>query len=229
MNYPARCLAASAVLPSQLGPGVFETLRVEQGRALEWQRHHARLKQGAQALGLRLRGDEALELERYLGDLAIQNCAVRLALHPGLEHSSLLLQARPIRAVPAAGVVLRAFPECVLEPDPLCIYKRTERELYDRAWAAAQAHGAFDGLLADSEGHWVECATANLHACIDGEWWSPGARQGVLPGLFRERFLSPLGSWREAAIPSALLRQASAIWITNSVLGAVRVARIEGL
>lgn len=229
MNYPDRWLGASATVPLDLGPGVFETLRVEQGRALEWERHHARLERGALALGLNLRGDETEQLQRYLTEFAIQTAAVRLALHPGLGQASLLLTARAIRSVPPAGVRLRAFPECVLEPDPLCLYKRTERGPYARAQAAALAHSVFDGLLTDGEGRWVECSTANLHARIGGEWWSPGASQGVLPGLFRERFLSQVGGWREAAISSADLQRASEVWITNSVLGAVRVAAIEGL
>lgn len=229
MNYPTWCIGPSTTPASELAPGVFETLRVERGRALEWERHQARMQRGAMALGFCLRGDERAQLERYLSELAIQSAAVRVALHPGSSAAHLLLAARPIRKVPAEGVTLRAFPECVLQPDPLCLYKRTARGVYARAQAAALDHAVFDGLLADPQGRWVECSTANLHARIRGEWWSPGARQGVLPGLFRERFLDQRGAWHEAAISTADLRQASEVWITNSVLGAVRVAAIQGL
>lgn len=229
MNYPTWFIGASATPATEQAPGVFETLRVEQARALEWERHHARMQRGALALGFCLRGDETEQLERYLSELAIQNAAVRVALHPGLGAANLLLSARPIRTVPAEGVTLRAFPECVLKPDPLCLYKRSARGVYAHAQAAAMDHGVFDGLLADPQGRWVECSTANLHARIRGEWWSPGARQGVLPGLFRERLLGQWGAWREAAISTADLQQASEVWITNSVLGVVRVARIQGL
>lgn len=206
--------------------GVFETMRLRAGGILRLDSHLARLERGAHALGFALRGDERSELERYVQAHGLMDCALRLALEPGPDTVHLSIAARTPRSVPAEGVWLVPLDAPRLARDPLCIHKRTERGLYEFAHALAAGQGAFDAVLLDPEGNLVECATANLHALIDGQWWSPGAREGALPGLEREDFLGRCGPWREAAIPPGALRRAEAVVLTNSVLGEIPVHAI---
>lgn len=212
-----------------LGPGVFETMRVRCGAVEELDRHLARLERGARALGFGVRGDERAEIERYLLAQGLWDCALRLALEPDARGVHCTLSARAPRSVGPEGVRLVLLEAVRLRYDPLCVHKRTQRGLYEFALAFAQGQGAFDAVLLDEAGALLECATANLHARIEGEWWSPGAPQGVLPGLEREKFLQQFGVWREVAVPREDLLRAEALCLSNRVLGVLPVAAIEGL
>ena len=231
MNAPDWLDGREQARPVDLGPGVFETMRLVDGRMRRLERHLARLERGARAHGFALRGDECEQLERYIAAHSLRDGVVRLALEPGAkgEHVHISLSARAARSVPAEGVTLLLVDAPRLPLDPDCVHKRTRRGLYELALARARVEGAFDALLLDPTGQAVECATANLHARIDGLWWSPAGPQGALPGLEREEFLARVGPVREAAIPLSLLRQADAVRLTNSVLGEVEVSAIRGV
>ncbi len=231
MNAPDWIDGREQPRPDDCGPGVFETMRLAEGLLRRLERHLARLERGARAHGFELRGDEREQLERYIAAHALRDGVVRLALEPGAkrEQVHLSLSARAARCVPAEGATLLLVDAPRLPLDPDCVHKRTRRGVYELALARARAEGAFDALLLDGEGQAVECATANLHARIEGVWWSPGAPQGAFPGLEREDFLTRVGSAREAAIPLSLLQKAVAVRLTNSVLGEVEVSAIPGI
>jgi branched-chain amino acid aminotransferase len=217
--------------PVDLGPGVFETMRLVGGRVRRWERHLARLERGARAHGFDLRGDEVSQLERYIRAHGLREGVLRLALEPSADARGvhLSLAARVARSVPEAGVRLIVVQAPRLSLDPFCIHKRTRRGLYEHASAQARAQDAFDAILTDEAGHWVECATANLHVFAEGIWWSPGAPQGALPGLEREDFLARAGMYKEQAVPPDLLPRVEAMCLTNSVLGTVKIQTVEGL
>jgi branched-subunit amino acid aminotransferase/4-amino-4-deoxychorismate lyase len=216
--------------PDDCGPGVFETMRLVDGAVRRLDRHLARLERGARAHGFDLRGDEVLQMERYIRAHALREGVLRLALEPSADAGRvhLSLAARAARSVPEAGVRLIVVQAPRLPLDPFCIHKRTRRGLYEHASAQARAQHAFDAILTDEAGHWVECATANLHVFAEGVWWSPGAPQGALPGLEREDFLARAGAYREQAVPPDLLPRVEAVCLTNSVLGTVKILTVEG-
>ncbi len=100
--------------------------------------------------------------------------------------------------------------------DPFVRHKTTQRTVYDRA--RAEHPRADDVLLWNQWGDVTETTLANvLFDFGGGQWLTPVADCGLLPGVFREHLLAA-GRIREAVIPlERVLRRKPALLLINSV------------
>jgi para-aminobenzoate synthetase / 4-amino-4-deoxychorismate lyase len=99
--------------------------------------------------------------------------------------------------------------------DTLWLYhKTTQRQLYEAARAARP--DCDEVLLWNERGELTEATTANLVLELDGELVTPAADSGLLPGTFRAELLDR-GEIVERIVPVAALRQATAVYLINSV------------
>ncbi|MFH1742699.1 MAG: aminodeoxychorismate synthase component I, partial [bacterium] len=76
------------------------------------------------------------------------------------------------------------------DPSDLFSYhKTTRREAYDADWRKAHEEGYFDLIYLNTNGEVTEGAITNLIANIDGRWFTPPLRSGLLPGIWRAQKL----------------------------------------
>ena len=108
-------------------------------------------------------------------------------------------------------------------------HKTTQRDLYDREFAAVREKGLFDIFFCNTDGEVTEGCITNIILFKDGSYWTPSVRCGLLAGVMRDYLLRdrerPL---RERVITIEDVRAADALFLCNSVRGVVQVQLQEG-
>ncbi|HRV79603.1 MAG TPA: bifunctional anthranilate synthase component I family protein/class IV aminotransferase [Thauera sp.] len=215
---------------SALDPGfaLFETMyATREAGVRQLDRHLARLEASAAALDFVF---ERASVEAALGgQLAALPPAtpsrLRLALH---KDGRLELTAAALEALPPGAVTVLLAERPLDDPHGLGAYKTTLRARYDEGLRAALAAGAFDTLFFDSASRLTEGGRSNVFLLLDGEWRTPPAGRGVLPGTMRAALLEdPAWAAREAELRVEDLLRAQRIVLTNALRGAVE-ARLAG-
>ncbi|WP_157263516.1 aminodeoxychorismate synthase component I [Azohydromonas aeria] len=198
---------------------LFETLRACQPEGFNHlDRHLARLRRSAQALGFEL--DEALARSRL--------DAVLNALPPGVPHRVRLALAHDGRisvthaplAPLNAGPVGLLLAEAPLTPSPLSRHKTTLRSRYDAGVRAAEAAGAFDTLFFTPDGRLIEGGRSNVFVRLEGRWWTPPLADGALPGVMREVLMAELDA-AERTLRREDVQNAQDLTVCNALRGAL--------
>ncbi len=208
----------------EMEPGLtlFETLRVQHGRAVRLPQHLQRLQASARALGFACdAATVANTLAAYLQTLdPAQSYRLRLDLqHNGdvrLQHSVL-----GARAVGPAGLVLSATPVPAQEA-ALLNHKTSLRSAYDAAIQKAIACEAFDAVFLNDRGEVCEGARSSLFVQLDGRWWTPPLRCGVLAAVMRQRLLQRHPQIGEKALGLDDVLSAQALVVCSSLRGLQR-------
>jgi branched-chain amino acid aminotransferase len=211
-----------------VGDGLYEIIRVRDGRLLRVDRHFARLGDGLRFLDIRLKVDENALTGAMLAVLQanqLSDAALRLTVSRGVAAYGLLPDptSRPT-------VVISAAPYVVPTPARVMVATATRRNAaspasriktiscLDSILARQEAarHGADDAILMNCEGWVAEATAANIFAVIDGVLVTPPIRDGALPGVMRAAVMShmPLG---ECSLSVDDLARAGEIFLTSSL------------
>jgi len=169
----------------QFGLGVFETIVVHDGRALESRAHVDRLFACAEKLGVSLpaRGDLLAALSRAaagveggLGWLrVIASRSGRCAVFAGRMDPT--EEGRSVRAV------LLPWRRC--PADALAGLKSLNYAANVLGLEEARRRGADEGIWLNTRGHLAEGCSANLFVVKRRAVYTPAARDGILPGIVR--------------------------------------------
>ncbi|HYD81175.1 MAG TPA: aminodeoxychorismate synthase component I [Paucimonas sp.] len=132
-----------------------------------------------------------------------------------------------IRGAPLAPlsepVRVMAAPYATDAGDVFLRHKSTVRGRYDAAWQAAEAQGAFDMLFFNRAGELTEGARSNVFVKLDGRWYTPPLRSGLLPGVMRSVLLEdPAWNAAERRLTRDDLRAAQEVVVCNALRGALR-------
>jgi para-aminobenzoate synthetase/4-amino-4-deoxychorismate lyase len=195
------------------GAGIFETIRVEGGRALWLDRHVARLRASAAALYGAAPGDELDAcIARVLSATPEEPCRLRITHVPGEAPQAALAPLG--RAASRAPVSLRPWTL----PGGLGQHKWLDRRLVD---AAAARLGATP-LIVEPDGEVLEAAWANVWALEGRRLLTPPADGRLLPGVTRARLLEHAGlDAAEERLSLERLAGADAIVLTSALRLAV--------
>ena len=229
----------------QYGDGLFETLRVKNGRARFLDAHLARLDQGCTRLGIPFASSRDLrqELERAAAlapDLAIVKLIVTRGsaarrgyapVSPIEPRRVLTLFAAP--AMPAtwrAGVDLRiATLRLALNPQ-LCGIKHLNR-LENVLAASEPDHAAkFESLLLDRDNHVIAGTMTNVFVVNGGRVVTPPVERCGVAGVMRGIVLRECPRLGIECSPGELtlagIEAADEVFITNVRIGVVPVRRV---
>ena len=238
LNGKLRSDHAAAISPLHegflYGHGLFETIKIVEGRPVFLPAHHARLTASALALDL----PYALPLAELRGRIlavvnanALREGSTKVVVFNQEDSAGELIVTRPI--VYSAETYARGFR---LQT------RRTGQRINDlsghktlnyleniRARRAAIAAGCDEMLFIDSSGHVIEGAGTNIFIVRDGVALTPPLSAGPLPGIARAQVLALLGPdrAREAPVDIALLHNATEVIVTNALMGVMPVSRIE--
>lgn len=220
-----------------LGDGVFETLRVEDGRPLLLRRHLRRLEAALETISL---GIDLAEVERRIveaaQDLGAGSGSLRASISRGPGPRGLLPPE-----VPRPTVIVRAGPAGPRQSAPVTAIisqiRRNEGSPLSRikslsyqeevlARMEAGARGADDAIMLNNEGEAASTSMANLYALKDGSWVTPPLRAGLLPGIVRSVLLD------EGAVEEGVLTvddlHAFPLARSNSLVGVEPLGLIGG-
>jgi branched-chain amino acid aminotransferase len=220
-----------------LADGVFETLRVREGRPLWLADHLARLHRGAALLGIAVPLDD-LEIEAGLAALLAgygsTDAALRLTLTRGvsarrglwppgdLVRPTFLATVGPLPHGRALSAVVAGSTRRN-ERSPLAGIKSLNYGDQLLARREAEARGTDEALLLNTAARLACASVSNVFLKLDGRWWTPPVADGALPGIARERLIR-LARVEERSFSGAELRHTDAMVTTNSLRHASIVA-----
>ncbi|WP_042695695.1 aminotransferase class IV [Azospirillum sp. B506] len=222
-----------------LGDGLFETIRIKDGKPRHLPRHLDRLRDGVGLLRLQL-PDTVAELTdamtALIGATGVTDGVLRLTLSRGTGARGVLppADARPTllmtvapaahMTAPVAAVIARSTRRN--EHSPLSRLKSLNYLDSILARQEAAERGADEALLLNAAGRLAESSVASLFLSIGGRLLTPPIADGALPGIRRALILERHGAEEEALTPDDLARADEAI-LTNS-LGLRPLLAVDG-
>jgi len=229
------------------GDGLFETIRVCHGKPFRWAQHLERLQRGAGFLKLRLPFSPDA-LRDFAAQLIEQNqrpeSLLRITLSRGVgprgyspkgaDHPSTVMSLHP-----APDIDLKNPPQWSLitssvrlpANEPLAQFKTCNKLPQIVARAEADADGADEALLLNTDGEVVEAASSNLFWIENNTVCTPPLVSGILPGVTRAVVLEicqKLGlATRETNIIPEGLQQVQGVFLSLSSWGIVEAMTLD--
>ena len=244
---------AEAVIPINdrgflLGDGLFETLRVVNGRPFRMAQHLERLTRGLDFIKIKLPFTPK-ELQKFAAVLIERNqlpdSILRLMITRGpaprgysTKNSGPPTVLMTLSPLPAANPdeplqwSLVTSPFRVPASDALASFKTTSKMLNILARADAEERGADEALLLNTNGEAAEAAGGNLFWVYQERICTVPTGRGVLPGITRAIVLEICQSLgfetNKRVVKPEMLRNAEGIFITTSAFGIVPVVSFDG-
>ncbi|MCL5257030.1 MAG: aminotransferase class IV [Chloroflexi bacterium] len=232
-----------------LGDGVFETMLALNGKVVGLTRHLGRLRYSAGVIGLDVPFDDpelVHGIKEAVTACGLSEATVRLTTSrgpgPGLEPPQTTSPTTVASVVPHTGMLhgaesagIRMVTSSIRRNDTSPLSRIKSLNYLDNVLARAEArrHGVEDALLLNTKGL-VACGTAsNIFVVVKGAIMTPPMRAGVLPGITRSYILelaSRLGiACEEAEICPEVFRDATEVFLTNSLTGVLPVIEIDNM
>src|SRR5215468_2165198 len=183
------------------GDGLFEGIRIFNGKTFRWEQHMERFQRGADFLRIAVPfSAEAMRefANRLIAENQMPNSLLRLTLSRGVgprgyspknaERPTLVMATYPMAAVePSNPPAWRIFISSFKLPagEPLARFKNLNKLPQVLARAEADAEGTDEALLLNSDGYVVEGSTSNLFWIRNGTVCTPPLPSGILPGVTR--------------------------------------------
>jgi branched-chain amino acid aminotransferase len=210
-----------------MGDGLFETLRVDDGRPRDVDSHLDRLLAGLTRIGIDLPEDRPV-LTRAVASVAEAAprpvARMRITITRGRTR---LVTVAPHTA-PSGSVAAILLPEPWIDSrSPIAGLKSLSYQANRLALARAEQAGAFEALLLNESGRLAEGSRSNILVRLAGRLFTPPVEDGCLPGTVRRRLLE-LGLVAERSLRPEDLREALEVLLTNSLIGVLPVGRIDG-
>jgi branched-subunit amino acid aminotransferase/4-amino-4-deoxychorismate lyase len=214
------------------GLGLFETIKVLNGRPVLFPDHFERLRRSACELGLAFIASAA-EMRARCEQCLSANClgegSLKVVVFKDTDGPGELIVAREKTYLPEhyeRGFALKTFPGGQRE-GKLFGLKSLNYMGNLQAKQAAKAAGCDEALFIDSAGLMLEGSTSNVFVVKGGEVLTPPLDGRILPGIARHRVRQLLKNGRECAVPVQQLSGADEVFVTNALLGVMPVAAVD--
>ena len=230
------------------GDGLFETMRVINGRTFRFAQHLERMVRGADYLKIPLPFTPK-ELEAFAAQLIEQNAMSDAVLRVTLTRGSGERGYTPAHTEkPLLVMTLHPLPEQrddsglrwsmitssyhIPASGAISSFKTTSKILHVFARIEAHERGADEALLLNTNGEVAETAGGNIFWVFQDKICTVPTGCGVLPGITRAVVLEvcqALGlETNKRVIKPQHLRNAEGIFVTQSVLGIVPIVAFDG-
>jgi branched-chain amino acid aminotransferase len=225
-----------------VGDGVFETIRVYDGRPFAWTRHLDRLAHSARGLGLAVPDPDALRAAADAVLAANGHTEARLRVtvtggvaplgsERGSSDPTVIIASSALNAwPPSVDVVI--VPWVRNDRGATAGLKTTSYAENVRALAFAHEHHAGEAIFANTRDELCEATGSNVFVVRDGAVRTPPGSSGCLLGVTRALVLE-LGSQRGVQIselPLSLdaLREADEAFLTSTTREVQPIATVDG-
>ena len=204
--------------------GLFETIRIENQEALNFDLHLKRLSDSAKILGIPFNHHEAIhQIELACQNLNSNVQRMRLELS---YLGEIFLQVSALRELGPHNRLIWAkdlgISEVMDSNDSLLNHKVTRRTSYDLAWKRAEEIGSFDAIFTNEKGEVTEGGRSNIFIKRNGSWITPPTSSGCLPGIMRSIILKdPQWNAIEKIISIQDVEGADEIILTNALRGII--------
>jgi branched-subunit amino acid aminotransferase/4-amino-4-deoxychorismate lyase len=213
--------------------GCYSSARACGGRVWHAERHAQRLARDARLLGL---GEvDAASVLALLQELALptrDGADTRVRVEVQLDGVFGIRVAGTSSPIGDDAPTWRCVAAAAAHPgaSPTSSAKRSDRSLYEAAFAAAREAGVEEALLFDAVGRLVEGTRSNVIVVRrDGAVVTPALESGAQAGLARGLLIERVALLREAAVSREELATSREILATNAVRGVRPVLSFDGL
>ncbi|BBL78183.1 2-keto-4-methylthiobutyrate aminotransferase [Rubrobacter xylanophilus] len=231
-----------------LGDGLFETMLCREGGVPLLARHLARMRRGAEVLGMHLPPETELAgaVARTVKANGLQDGAVRLTVSRGVPEVRGLLPTGRERATVVVQAHPYAYPEELYRRGMeaiTCGIRRNERSPLARikslsylenvlARREAAVRGADEAILLNTADMLAGASAANVFLVRGGGLITPEVDAGALPGVARGVVLELAGRLglevEERPVEPGELAAAEGCFLTNALMGIMPVRRVDG-
>jgi aminodeoxychorismate lyase len=228
------------------GDGLFETMRVTNGKPFRMAQHLERMVRGADFMKIKMPFTPK-ELQQFAEELIEQNhlpdsiLRVTVTRGPGERGYSPKGADKPCAVMtlypapapdfaPEWSLVTSSFR--IPASDPLSSFKTTSKLVHVMARAEAEEKGADEALLINTNGEVAETAGGNLFWIYHDKICTVPTGRGVLPGITRAVVLEICQTMglqtNKRVIKPEGLKNSEGIFITQSALGIVPITTLDG-
>jgi aminodeoxychorismate lyase len=228
------------------GDGLFEAIRIVNGKPFRWPEHMQRLSQGADFLKIKLPFSPA-QLLAFALELITKNqipdSLLRLTLSRGIGAPGYSPKGA---GKPVLVMSLRPAPKITPKPpqwklitssfhlpanDLIAHFKTCNKLPQVLSRAEADAAGADEALLSNTDGFVIEGASSNLFCIKAGVMYTPPLKAGILPGVTRAAVFEITSRLKipvhEKNIRLQQLARADGIFLSLSSLGIVEAKSLD--
>ena len=206
------CLVKGKFVETQRRFDLIETMRFDPHEGVAGlDRHLARMRASAEALGFRFDRHEARN-DLQAATFRAGPSRVRLLL---ARTGVFAIELRPLPAPPEAPVAVALAPRPVEAADFRLRHKTSDRAFYDEARTAS---GAFEVIFVDEEGFLTEGSFTSIFVARGGRLVTPPLARGLLPGVLRATLLDEARAVEGDLRPADL---ADGFFLGNAVRGLV--------
>lgn len=214
--------------------GVFETLRVERGRAHDVPAHLKRLFSGLKVLKMtRVMPAEQLtaalrktiRLNRHINCGRLRICVYQEKQRVCCALMLLAYQPLPLGKYAQGLKVMLVKTRRPARPQEANV-KSLDYGLFARAHAKAKAKGYDEAILLNERGEVFEASRANVFLWYAGELITPPLSSGCLDGITRRHIIDLARRMKlpvcEKNVTVDMLKKAGAVYLTNSLIGMIK-------
>jgi branched-chain amino acid aminotransferase len=217
------------------GDGLFETLRVDQGRARDVEAHLDRLLAGLRRIRIKLPEDRRA-LRRAIAQVAetaprpVARMRITVTRGTGGSPTRLITTAPyepPGEDLYREGVAVELLLQVRIDSaGPLAGLKSLSYQANRLALRQAEAEGAYEALLLNERGRLVEGSRSSVALVFPDSVVTPPKSEGCIPGTVRRRLIEK-GVLAEEPLSPEDLAMASEVLLMNSLIGVLPVSRIN--
>jgi branched-subunit amino acid aminotransferase/4-amino-4-deoxychorismate lyase len=223
------------------GDGLFESIRVMNGKALNLDNHYRRLMEGAKVLKMRIPSFYTVEffqtkideLIRKSGITSGGKCKISLdrssggTYFPETNEVSYFIEIYPYESnlfeLNHKGLEIDIYSDLKKQKNFLSNYKTKNGLIYVMAAITAKEKNLDDMLITNDKGGILESINSNLFVVSNGVLYTPGLDEGCLAGTMRMQVINialqhNIKVYECNILPSNLLA-ADEIFLTNAIRG----------
>ena len=244
VNYNGRLLPSDEVkiTPSNrafnYGDGVFETVKIRNGRLVFWEEHYFRLMASMRMIRMKIPVEFTLEfleneILKTIASLDIQtNLRARLSVFrkdgglymPTSNDVDFLVVVTPMSHVIKEEYHVDLYKDFFIHSGYLSTIKSTNKLIYTLASIYAQEHALDNCILLNERKGVVEVTNANIFLVKDSLVKTPSLSEGCLNGIIRAKVIDMLSKNDSYTIDESIVRpfeiqKADEIFITNCLMG----------
>lgn len=226
------------------GYGLFETLRIYDGKPFLVEAHVRRLLDSCQTLSFQRPGthDDLIELiERYIKKIKLESGAVRISVTYGNEARGIaphiFFTHREIAYLPSdyeAGIDTAVSPYRKNEYSPVVSHKtfnQLENILALKHCRENINDNVKECIFLNSPGYLAEGSKSNIFFVREGNVFTPSVECGILPGITRQKVIELLNQQGidvlEAKFQRSELESSDECFCTNSLMEVMPVVKID--
>lgn len=223
------------------GDGLFESMRMFNGKLQFAEKHTDRLNAGMKAL--KMEGADLLDeyfLRQKGMELAKKNklkegARLRLSVYradgglytPENNKTGYVLEASPINSASyelnKKGLIVDVFDELPKSVDKLSNYKTSNSLVYIMAGLHKKQHGLDDTFLLNNNGFLCESISSNIFIVYNKQIYTPALTEGCVAGVMRSAVMEIAMTNNvqliEAQINPEVLKEAEEVFVTNAISG----------